>query len=561
MSKPTLKKPKLSSFQIKLSHDEGLDFLSEGRWIIQRSKGHRAGSDDQILAWRLYQSWTQSTAPKVLELGAGKFTISLILSALWPQAQFVGIEAFEESYELAKKNIKLNQVEQRLFPILGDLREAEVLQSALNLNELEEGFDLICGAPPFMPIGSGVMPKDPQRTSGRFELKGGVEAYLKAMGHCLAARSSSRAYLLMDGANHGRTLKAIEQEKSLKLIEWIEISPRPNAAIIYEVFELASAQIFNDGHTLSPRQAAFCLSQRASTGEQWSTAYQQLRVQLGLQPPSLPWVFVPARLGSTRLPEKALIDLNGQAMIARVCNHLGELIPFERLVVTSDSPKVLEAVQSHTHPSYRPRCILTDSNCDSGSQRVLQAFKSIEALVDSDWLINVQGDEPLLPLESLEALFESLVHFWRAGIGIVTLAAPLPESTQEQPELYQQALNTSSTVKVCLAEYRHHLAVQSHDSEVLSWSKALYFTRQPTGTHQHIGVYAFHRSQLHLLKLPRGRLAQQENLEQLTWLENGAEIGVVCLKQTHPPGVDTYDDLVKVRTILNQLTGSVKLEP
>ena len=81
------------------------------------------------------------------------------------------------------------------------------------------------------------------------------------------------------------------------------------------------------------------------------------------------------------------------------------------------------------------------------------------------------------------------------------------------------------------------------------WREALYFTREAIGTHQHIGVYALHTSMLPHLCAPRTPLALQEDLEQLTWLERGARIGVVCLAESHPPGIDTPQELAQARAL------------
>jgi CMP-2-keto-3-deoxyoctulosonic acid synthetase len=104
-----------------------------------------------------------------------------------------------------------------------------------------------------------------------------------------------------------------------------------------------------------------------------------------------------------------------------------------------------------------------------------------------------------------------------------------------------------------LASLESRLAVKKQHPQSLSWQKALYFTRQATGTHQHIGVYAFHRTAMHLLDLQRTALAKAEDLEQLTWLEHGHEIGVVCLKSGHLPGIDTAEDLKKARQLFQEL--------
>ncbi len=584
MKRLGIKEPKLSESEIKLNLDERLDFLSIGRWIIQRTKGHKATSDDQLLAWALYQSHSHQAPKYVLELGVGKGTISLILSALWPNTTFVGIEAFKESYELSLKNKALNQLDKRFCPILGDLRDPKSILQARSIlhqelsskqtpshqdlsfidHQSSSRYELICGAPPFMPIGSGVMPKDQQRASGRFELKGGIEDYLKATVQLLAPTSSSRAFMLMDGQNHVRTIKAIDQIENLKLVGHCMIRPRPNAPATYEIFELAYTvgsqpsskqqktadqpvknhqnQALNQGSTLPAE-----LCQRESTGEQWSQAYQALRERLGLQPPKSPWLFVPARLHSTRLKHKALAQIHGQSMIYRVLDRLSTLETQNPIVLASDAQVILDQAEGiKNHKLYKQ---LITQECHSGSQRVLRAYEQLRALIDSDWIINVQGDEPFLPIESLEALIEALPHFARIGIHIATLASPLSVHKSEQ----ESQLKSHSLVKVCLASLESRLAVKKQHPQSLSWQKALYFTRQATGTHQHIGVYAFHRKAMYLLDLKRTALAKAEDLEQLTWLEHGHEIGVVCLKNGHLPGIDTAEDLERARQLFQEL--------
>lgn len=569
MKRLAIIEPKLSAYEIKLNLDEKVDFLSLGRWIIQRHKGHKASSDDQLLAWALYQSRLNTPPKRVLELGAGKGTISLILSALWPKTIFIGIEAFRESYELSLKNRLLNHLEDRFFPLFGDFRDTRTVNLALSYLEQTEsldsdpnflnkesssqaGFELICGAPPFMPIGSGVMPQDPQRASGRFEIKGGVEAYLQAINKLLAPNPTSRAFLLMDGQNHQRSRKAIAQVPSLKLIGHCKVLSRPNQAPTYEIFELArsastSSQVSKYKrystevlHPLPPTLPP-ALCQREKTGEQWTDTYQLLREQLGLQVPNLPWIFIPARLNSTRLKHKALASIHGQTLIRRVLHNLSQLTYQLPLVLVSDSFSILEQAQYIDHSELHTQLIT--QTCDSGSQRILRAYENLRQQIKSDWIINVQGDEPFLPLESVEALIEALPHFARQGIYIATLASPLATD----PVYLEQQLNTLSTVKVCLADFGLNRSIKPQHPSCSSWQKALFFTRQATGTHQHIGVYAFHRDAFHLLDKKRGSLAQSEDLEQLTWLESGADIGVVCLKHRHLPGIDTAQDLERAQ--------------
>lgn len=278
---------------ISLEGDERVDRLCDGLWIIQRARGHRATTDDQLLAWaaldeldrRATQGLPYRVTPtqSILELGAGKGTVTLWLSHALRGACFFGIEAFEGSYLLSLKNRRLNRLEGRFFPLLGDLRSEakwEELKAARLTHApeaLEGGFDVILGAPPFMPLGTGVLPQDQQRASGRFELRGGVEGYLSAVKACLGA--AGFAVILMDGAGERRALEAAQAE-GLCVTRLTRVTPRPARPPTYSLLWLAWVT------SLERRQACSApiteLAMRETEGEAWSVAYQAVRRRLGL---------------------------------------------------------------------------------------------------------------------------------------------------------------------------------------------------------------------------------------------------------------------------------------
>ena len=249
-----------------------------------------------------------------------------------------------------------------------------------------------------------------------------------------------------------------------------------------------------------------------------------------------PWVMIPARVGSHRLPGKPLLDLCGRPLIARVVEAVSASIDPARIAVVSDDITVLEASMLADPPP--GQTLIVDGPCHSGSERVRRAYQDSPQFEThrhngEAWLLNVQGDEPLLPESSLTALIRALSYFERHGIYIATLAAPLPCEADT-------VLHDRAAVKACLS------LAQSDDEHL---REALYFSRAPIGGHLHIGVYAFHSSILDLIAAPRTPLATQEDLEQLTWMERGARIGVVCLDAPHPPGVDTPQDLERARRL------------
>ena len=201
--------------------EESLDDLGLGLRVLQRRRGHRSATDDVLAAACAIQA--SPAAATVLDLGCGHGTVTLLLSGLLPSATFVSVEVQEVSHALLGRNIRLNGLGARVRPILGDLRSLR----------LEERFDLVTGTPPFMPLGSGIVPKDPQRAAGRFELRGGVEDYLAAGRRHLAP--AGRISVMMDGAQDARCRAAFEA--SGLHLQWVRsFVPRPGRRVRYRAY-------------------------------------------------------------------------------------------------------------------------------------------------------------------------------------------------------------------------------------------------------------------------------------------------------------------------------------
>ncbi|NPB05988.1 MAG: 3-deoxy-manno-octulosonate cytidylyltransferase [Aquificae bacterium] len=234
-------------------------------------------------------------------------------------------------------------------------------------------------------------------------------------------------------------------------------------------------------------------------------------------------VVVPARIGSTRLPEKPLVKVGGEPLILRVVKSLKKT-GFPVLVAT-DSVKVERLVKPHCP------VVLTPSDLPSGTDRVLYAVRSMPV----KFVVNYQGDEPFAYREDLEKLFKALEE----GAPAATLALTDP-SAYERPE----------DVKVVL------------DGE----GYALYFSRAPVpyarnGLKEpyplkHVGVYAYRKEVLELFgRLRQSKLELIEGLEQLRLLEHGVKIKVL-LTRNYYHGVDTPEDVKLVERKIKEGGGA-----
>ncbi len=236
-------------------------------------------------------------------------------------------------------------------------------------------------------------------------------------------------------------------------------------------------------------------------------------------------VLIPARLPSTRLPNKPLAPIAGEPMIVHVWRRAVEAA-VGSVVVACAEPAIKEAIEAAGGAA-----VLTDPALPSGTDRIHAALEVLDPDRRIDRVINLQGDMPTIDPGCLRDVLEPLD---RLGTDIATLA-----NATDDPE--ERA--DPNTVK----------AVISFKTEDLG--TALYFTRAPAPwgdgpVFHHIGIYAFTRAALdRFAALPPSPLEQREKLEQLRALENGMRIGVKLVK-TVPFGVDTPVDLEKARKIL-----------
>ncbi len=229
---------------------------------------------------------------------------------------------------------------------------------------------------------------------------------------------------------------------------------------------------------------------------------------------------IPARLGSTRLPNKPLQLLAGEPLITRVIERVVRHGLVDELVVATDSPMVAEVAERS-----RVRAVLTDGGHRTGTDRVAEVALRPE-FAGADVVVNVQGDEPFLPREALAGALERV----RCGEDIGTTAAPLDPALADDPARVKVVTDARGRALYFSRAVIPHRREPSDPAEGLYW--------------QHLGIYACTREALARWVAAEPSPAElAERLEQLRALHYGLAIGVARLERPAPPGVDTPDDL------------------
>jgi 3-deoxy-manno-octulosonate cytidylyltransferase (CMP-KDO synthetase) len=247
-------------------------------------------------------------------------------------------------------------------------------------------------------------------------------------------------------------------------------------------------------------------------------------------------VLIPARLASSRLPDKPLADIAGLPMVVRVA-HAAARSGASRVVVAGDAPSIVAACQAHGVAA-----VLTRADHPSGSDRLAEAC-SLLGLDGDDLVVNVQGDEPLIAPAMVDACAALLRE--RPDCVMATVAHAIDDVAE---------FTNPNVVKVVL------------DAD----ARALYFSRAPIGWWRdgfaqgittlpvdpaplrHVGLYAYRAGFLRRFPaLPVAPLETLESLEQLRVLWHGERIAVHVSAERPGPGVDTPEDLARVRALFS----------
>lgn len=234
---------------------------------------------------------------------------------------------------------------------------------------------------------------------------------------------------------------------------------------------------------------------------------------------------IPARLESTRLPEKLIRDLAGKPVIVRTYEAVTQMNLFEEVMVVTDSKKIETLVASRG-----AQVLFSASHHATGSDRLAEAA----VLVDADIIINVQGDEPFIDKSSLEQLIEVFRADVKKQVDLASLMTLITPEEAQNPNVVKVITDLNN--------------------------RAMYFSRAPipffrdqekaSKFYKHKGVYAFRKQALiDFSRLPIGPLEAAESIEAIRFLEHGRVLQMVETA-VDSIGIDTLEDLQQAARLI-----------
>lgn len=247
---------------------------------------------------------------------------------------------------------------------------------------------------------------------------------------------------------------------------------------------------------------------------------------------------IPARYASTRLPGKPLVDIGGKPMVVHVADRAREA-GARQVIVATDDARVRDAVMSHGHTA-----LMTRPDHVTGTDRIAEVAAA-RNWVDDAIVVNVQGDEPRVPPELIRAVAQQLAG--HANAAIATACHPI-HGTDEMFD--------PNAVKVVMDHQGYALYFSRAP---IPWARDAFAAsraRMPEGlpVYRHLGLYAYRCGFLRRYsQLEPAAIERFESLEQLRALAHGFRITVAITKEAPEPGVDTPEDLEKVRRAVARL--------
>jgi len=249
-------------------------------------------------------------------------------------------------------------------------------------------------------------------------------------------------------------------------------------------------------------------------------------------------VVIPARFASTRLPGKPLLDIGGKPMVIRVAEQAAQS-GAQQIIIATDHQPIVAAAQIHGF-----QACMTRSDHTSGTDRIAEVSAQ-QGWADDTIVVNVQGDEPLIPPSLIQAVAQHLHD--HPECAIATACHPVHD---------EASMRNPNIVKVVLDKQSNALYFSRAP---IPWPRDAYAASQPlpkdVNVLRHVGIYAYRASFLRDFgRLAPAYLEQTESLEQLRALYHGYKIGVTKTDQAPPSGVDTEQDLQVVRQLFTDFT-------
>ena len=243
-------------------------------------------------------------------------------------------------------------------------------------------------------------------------------------------------------------------------------------------------------------------------------------------------IAIPARMGSSRFPGKPLAFLGGKAVLEHVYDNCLKCKLAEKVVILTDSVEILEFADKIGAPA-----ISTSPNCQSGTERIIEAFEEINA----DFVVNVQGDEPFISPKLVDSIIEVNRN---SNVELVTAVSKITdEQTLINPNVVKVLRDNNGSA---IYFSRSPLPYIRGESNVSEWLKRCDYWR-------HIGIYGYSAKAIaRYASLPVSKMEKCEMLEQLRFISAGYKFELVETNYTSI-GIDTPEDLVAAEEFLKQI--------
>lgn len=237
---------------------------------------------------------------------------------------------------------------------------------------------------------------------------------------------------------------------------------------------------------------------------------------------------IPARLGSTRLPRKVLLDLGGKPVVQHVWERAKKVKQATRVVILTDADEIAKVATG-----FGAEVIMTSHDCASGTARIASVLNQLPG----EFFLNVQGDEPFIEPDLLDQL---ITRWIETKCRLVTAVSKITQA---------ERLQSSSVVKVVRAENGEAIYFSRSPIPFLRGAEIAEWVKQKDYW-SHIGVYGYDRATLAgYEKLKSTTLESMESLEQLRFLAHGITFQTVVTNY-HPIAIDTAEDLSAARLLI-----------